>query len=164
MPGERIFISYRRQDSAAYAGRIGDRLVRRYGKPNIFVDVDRILPGQDFREVINASVAAADILLVMIGPSWLQVTERDGTRRLDNPEDFVRLEILAAIEKRKVIIPVLLGNVKMPTVEALPEKLQQLAHKQAIEISDTRFHSDVDRLIESIDAIGTASRGKSGLL
>lgn len=109
-------------------------------------------------------MAAADILLVMIGPSWLQVTERDGTRRLDNPEDFVRLEILAAIEKRKVIIPVLLGNVKMPTVEALPEKLQQLAHKQAIEISDTRFHSDVDRLIESIDAIGTASRGKSGLL
>src|SRR5688572_28567344 len=153
MPKQSIFISYRRQDTAAYAGRIYDRLAAKYGAPNVFMDIDRIEPGQDFVDAINHSVAEAGVLLVLIGREWLKMTDKSGVPRLDNPEDFVRLEILAGLEQKAVMIPVLLADAEMPSAQALPAPLQPFARRNAIEISDSRFHSDVDRLIEAIEKI-----------
>jgi hypothetical protein len=153
MPKQSIFISYRRQDTAAYAGRIYDRLAAKYGDHNVFMDIDRIEPGQDFVDAINHSVAEAGVLLVLIGREWIKMTDKSGVPRLDNPEDFVRLEILAGLEQKTVIIPVLLADVEMPSAQALPPPLQPFARRNAIEISDSRFHSDVDRLIEAIEKI-----------
>jgi TIR domain len=153
MPKQSIFISYRRQDKAAYAGRIYDRLAAKYGEPNVFMDIDRIEPGQDFVDAINRSVAEAGVLLVLIGREWITMTDKSGVSRLANPEDFVRLEILAGLELKTVIIPVLLAHAEMPSAKSLPEPLQPFARRNAIEISDSRFHSDVDRLIEAIEKI-----------
>jgi len=158
MPKQSIFISYRRQDTAAYAGRIYDRLAAKYGAPNVFMDIDRIEPGQDFVDAINHSVAEAGVLLVLIGREWLKMTDKSGVPRLDNPEDFVRLEILAGLEQKTVIIPVLLADAEMPSAQALPAPLQPFARRNAIEISDSRFHSDVDRLIEAIEKIFNPQR------
>ena len=153
MAKETIFISYRRQDTAAYAGRIYDRLAAKYGEDNVFMDIDRIEPGQDFVDAINHSVAEAGVLLVLIGREWIKMTDKGGVSRLNNPEDFVRLEILAGLEQKTVIIPVLLADAEMPPAQALPPPLQPFTRRNAIEISDSRFHSDVDRLIEAIDKI-----------
>ena len=153
MPKQSIFISYRRQDTAAYAGRIYDRLAAKYGEHNVFMDIDRIEPGQDFVDAINHSVAEAGVLLVLIGREWIKMTDKSGLPRLDNPEDFVRLEILAGLEQKTVIIPVLLADAEMPSAKLLPAPLQPFARRNAIEISDSRFHSDVDRLIEAIEKI-----------
>jgi hypothetical protein len=158
MPKQSIFISYRRQDTAAYAGRIYDRLSAKYGENNVFMDIDRIEPGQDFVDVINKSVAEAGVLLVLIGREWMKMTDKSGVHRLNNPEDFVRLEILAGLEQKTVIIPVLLADAEMPSAQALPVPLQPFARRNAIEISDSRFHSDVDRLIEAIEKIFNPQR------
>jgi TIR domain len=158
MPKQTIFISYRRQDTAAYAGRIYDRLSAKYGEDNVFMDIDRIEPGQDFIDAINHSVAEAGVLLVLIGREWMKMTDKSGVSRLNNPEDFVRLEILAGLEQKTVIIPVLLGDAEMPSAQALPAPLQPFARRNAIEISDSRFHSDVDRLIEAIEKIFNPQR------
>jgi hypothetical protein len=158
MPKESIFISYRRQDTAAYAGRIYDRLAAKYGEHNVFMDIDRIEPGQDFVDAINHSVAEAGVLLVLIGREWLKMTDKSGVPRLENPEDFVRLEILAGLEQKAVMIPVLLADAEMPSAQALPAPLQPFARRNALEISDSRFHSDVDRLIEAIEKIFNPQR------
>jgi hypothetical protein len=158
MSKQSIFISYRRQDTAAYAGRIYDRLSAKYGAHNVFMDIDRIEPGQDFVDAINHSVAEAGVLLVLIGREWIKMTDKSGVSRLDNPEDFVRLEILAGLEQKTVIIPVLLADAEMPSAKSLPAPLQSFARRNAIEISDSRFHSDVDRLIEAIEKIFNPQR------
>jgi len=158
MPKQSIFLSYRRQDTAAYAGRIYDRLAAKYGQDNVFMDIDRIEPGQDFVDAINHSVAEAGVLLVLIGREWIKMTDKSGVPRLDNPEDFVRLEILAGLEQKTVIIPVLLADAEMPSAQTLPLPLQPFARRNAIEISDSRFHSDVDRLIEAIEKIFNPQR------
>ena len=158
MSKQSIFISYRRQDTAAYAGRIYDRLSAKYGEHNVFMDIDRIEPGQDFVDAINHSVAEAGVLLVLIGREWIKMTDKSGLPRLDNPEDFVRLEILAGLEQKTVIIPVLLADAEMPSAKLLPAPLQPFARRNAIEISDSRFHSDVDRLIEAIEKIFNPQR------
>ena len=158
MAKQSIFISYRRQDTAAYAGRIYDRLSAKYGEHNVFMDIDRIEPGQDFVDAINHSVAEAGVLLVLIGREWIKMTDKSGAPRLDNPEDFVRLEILAGLEQKTVMIPVLLADAEMPSAQALPAPLQPFARRNAIEISDSRFHSDVDRLIEAIEKIFNPQR------
>jgi hypothetical protein len=122
------------------------------------MDIDRIEPGQDFVDAINHSVAEAGVLLVLIGREWIKMTDKSGVPRLDNPEDFVRLEILAGLEQKTVIIPVLLADAEMPSAQALPAPLQPFARRNAIEISDSRFHSDVDRLIEAIEKIFNPQR------
>ena len=147
MPKQSIFISYRRQDTAAYAGRIYDRLAAKYGEPNVFMDIDRIEPGQDFVDAINHSVAEAGVLLVLIGREWIKMTDKSGVRRLDNPEDFVRLEILAGLEQKTVIIPVLLADAEMPSAQALPAPLaavraQERNRDKRLEISFGRGSID----------------------
>src|SRR3954454_18329783 len=105
-----IFISYRREDSIAYAGRLYDRLQAHFGDEQVFMDIDTLRPGEDFVEAIQRTVASCDALVAVIGRSWLMAQDQKGQRRLDDPEDFVRLEIAAALERGIRVIPALVGN------------------------------------------------------
>jgi formylglycine-generating enzyme required for sulfatase activity len=153
----RIFLSYRRDDSSGHAGRLYDRLSQHFGRDNLFMDVDTIALGLDFVEVIQDAVKSCDVLLAVIGRQWLTSTDPLGHRRLDNPEDFVRLEITTALERRIRVIPVLVGGASMPRSTELPDVLQSLARRQALAVGD-HFHPDVDRLIAALETIlGAAS-------
>jgi hypothetical protein len=145
----RVFLSYRRDDSGGYAGRLYDRLSQHFGRDNLFMDVDTIALGLDFVDAIKNAVGACDVLLAVIGRQWLTSTDPMGHRRLDNPEDFVRLEITAALERRIRVIPVLVGGASMPRSTELPDVLQPLARRQALMVGDY-FHPDVDRLITAL--------------
>ena len=147
----KLFINYRRDDTAPYAGRLYDRLTAHFGADQVFIDIDQIEPGEDFVEVINRKVGACEIAVVSIGPNWLSATDASGKRRLDDEEDFVRMEIIAALERKIRVIPVLVGGARMPRREDLPEALAPLSRRNAIELSETRFHADVNRLIEAIE-------------
>jgi hypothetical protein len=152
----KVFINYRREDTAPYAGRLYDRLITHFGEDQVFIDIDHIRPGEDFVDAINAKVGACDVAIVLIGPQWLDVEDAFGERRLDQTEDFVRMEISAALERNIQTIPVLVGGARMPRRQELPEQIATLARKNAIELSETRFHSDVDRLIRAIDQFALA--------
>ena len=149
-----IFISYRRADSKAYTGRIYDRLVQAYGKDSVFKDVDSIPIGSDFRGVLNSAVSEADVLLAIIGQQWVTVSDQEGKRRLDDPRDYVKLEIQLGLQRREcLVVPVLVDGAKMPRKNDLPEDLSELAYRNGIAIGDDPdFHKDVDRLIEQINS------------
>jgi len=148
----KIFMTYRRADSRKDAGRIYDRLVQAFGKDNIFKDVDSIPIGKDFRGIILEAVAQCDVQLVIIGRSWLTITDEKGQRRLDNPEDYVRIEIESALQRdRCTVIPVLVDGAPMPSADELPVTLRELAFKNAAVVrDDPDFHPDVTRLIQGI--------------
>jgi hypothetical protein len=152
MPGG-VFISYRREDSRGFAGRIYDRLSDRLGSENIFFDVDNIAPGLDFVEVLTERVASCDALVAVIGKDWLASVDRTGRRRLDDAEDFVRVEIEAALKRGVRVIPVLVENAAMPQADELPESLRKLARRQGIAIDHARFNSDVERLLRVLSEI-----------
>jgi hypothetical protein len=145
-----IFINYRREDSSAYAGRLYDALLAHFGRDKIFIDIDAIGPGEDFRQVIQRTCASCEILLAVIGRSWATVQDKNGKPRLTNETDFVRLEIASALQKNLRVIPVLVGGADMPDASLLPTDLQPLAFRNAWEISDKRFHQDVEGLIDAI--------------
>ena len=146
----RIFISYRRGDSAGYAGRLYDRLTQQFGKEGIFMDIDAIPPGENFVKAIRDSVNSCEVLIALIGKSWATLTDEKGKRRLANRMDFIRLEIETALERDILVIPVLVGGGSIPRAEHIPKALQKLSELQGIELTDTRFHTDVDRLISAI--------------
>jgi len=148
----KIFISYRRDDSAAHAGRLYDRLEGHFGQGQVFMDVDAIEPGLDFAQVVQQAVNDCDGLIAVIGREWLRAPGAAGVRRLEDPVDLVRLEIAAALERGIRVIPVLVQGAQMPQATDLPDDLKGLASRNALEISDTRFRSDVDRLIEALEA------------
>jgi hypothetical protein len=110
----KILVNYRRDDSAAYAGRLADRLRERFGDDNVFVDIDTIRPGDDYVEKIEQSIAACDVVVVIIGRSWLSVTDAQGRRRLDREDDFVRTEIMKALQRRIRVVPVLVAMRQCP--------------------------------------------------
>lgn len=146
----RIFISYRREETAYPAGWLFDRLEARYGEEQIFKDVDSIAPGEDFVERITNAVASCDVLLALIGDEWLTVTD-DGGRRLDDPKDFVRVEIEAALARNVRVVPVLVDGATMPEAEQLPPSLAPLSRRQALELSPQRFDFDTNRLLDALD-------------
>lgn len=150
----RIFISYRRVDSGAYAGRIYDRLKAAFGAENVFKDSYNIKPGMDFRGAIREAVGGCDVLLVLIGPDWLNVTVGDGTRRLDVPDDWLRLEIETGLQRdRAQVIPVLVGGASIPSADALPLAIRELAFKNAVTLhDDPYFDRDIEALIGSLRA------------
>ncbi len=128
---QRIFISYRRQDSRGDAGRIYDRLLPTFGETGLFMDVAHIPLGVNFVRVLREEVAKCHVLLAVIGPNWLEARDDDGSRRLDNPNDFVRVEIAAALARDIPVIPILLEGTKMPKAAALPADLHELAQELA---------------------------------
>src|ERR1043165_1274435 len=147
-----IFISYRRDDSAGHAGRLLDRLTAHFGDDQIFMDIDHIEPGEDFVRVIEEAVGSCEILIALSGRSWL--TSRDETgRRLDNPNDFIHLEVAAALAREVRVIPVLVQGAQMPRPPDLPEDLLPLARRHALELSDLRWNHDVDQLISALEKV-----------
>lgn len=142
-----IFISYRRGDSAGYAGRLSDHLRDHFGKDKVFIDVETIEFGTDFVEALHKAISSCSVLLVLIGPMWLTMTDAAGRRRLDDPDDFTMLEISAALERNIRVIPVLVQDAKMPVEEDIPDSLKALTRRQAIGISNERWDFDVNRLI-----------------
>ncbi|UVJ44301.1 tetratricopeptide repeat protein [Pseudomonas sp. LS1212] len=158
----RIFISYRREDSQALAGRLFDRLAQRFGKDRVFRDIDAIEAGANFAEVIGERIGGCDVLVALIGTRWLEAEDGEGRRRLDLPHDFVRVEIAAALDQRKLVIPVLIEGTTMPSREVLPEELAPLADRNALPISDARFDFDVGRLIAVIDRTVVAHQPAPG--
>jgi len=148
----RIFISYRRADSAGYAGRIYDRLVANFGEDAIFMDVDTIEGGVDFVKVLEDAVQSCDVLIALIGRQWLSIRDTSGKRRLDNPEDFVRIEVATALERNIRVIPVLVDGVEMPRSTDLPENLKALARRNALQVNHHSFNPDVYRLIEHTES------------
>jgi formylglycine-generating enzyme required for sulfatase activity len=147
-----IFISYRRDDSAGHAGRLYDQLSAHFGEEQIFMDIDHIEPGEDFVQVIEDAVGSCEILLTVIGRRWL-ASAVGATRRLDNPSDFVRLEVAAALRRNVRVIPVLVGGASMPPVQELPTVLSHLSRRQAIELSDQRWKHDVSRLVTTLEKV-----------
>ena len=156
----RIFISYRRQDSALMTGRIYDRLENVFGGNRVFRDIDDINAGEDFRAKLAKEIDSCDILLVMIGPKWENITDAKGNRRLDDPNDFVRLEVEAGLKRKdKIVIPVLVENAQMPNSATLPESLHELCYRNAVSVRlDPDFHRDMQKLIQEIKTIDQAER------
>jgi DNA polymerase len=146
----RIFINYRRQDSEGYVGRLYDFLLQHFGREDIFMDVDSLKPGIDFVAALETAVAECDVLLAIIGPGWAAAQDENGERRLDQWNDFVRLEIKTALDQNKRVIPVLVGRAKMPAPTEVPEEIRALVRRSAIEISHQRFASDMDQLVTAI--------------
>ena len=153
----KIFISYRREDSAGHTGRLYDSLQAHFGQESLFMDLTAIESGQNFVDAIKAAVGSSDVLLAVIGRQWLTCTGPNG-RRLDDPQDFVRTEIAAALERRTPVIPVLVEGAAMPTAGALPDLLKPLAERNAHEISDQRWSYDVERLIQATEKLASKPR------
>jgi hypothetical protein len=149
----RLFISYRREDSGGWAGRVFDHLSQRFDRDQLFMDIDTIEPGLDFVEAIRQAVESCDVLIAFIGRHWLTATDPAGQRRLENPEDFVRLEIATALARNIRVIPVLVQDAPMPRVTDLPDDLKQLNRRNALQISDTRFNHDVGQLIMVLERV-----------
>ena len=147
-----IFISYRRSDSADNAGRIYDRLVEEFGADPIFKDVDSIPLGSDFKEYLNQKVSECNVLLAIIGDRWVDASDVTGKRRLEDPDDFVRVEIESALDKGIPVIPLLVRGAQMPVEEDLPLSLRKLVYRNGLQIRpDPDFHHDMDRLVSALD-------------
>jgi len=145
----RVFISYRRDDAAGYAGRLEEALERRLGHGSVFRDVLDIQPGEDFAQAIRTRLQGAKTVLVLIGPRWAG-TDAVGQRRIDDEQDFVRLEVAVALESGAQVVPVLLPGADMPAEASLPAPLQALARRNALSLGDAHWDADVSRLADSI--------------
>lgn len=156
----RIFISYRRQDSEGYVGRLYDRLADHFPAENLFMDVVNIQPGVDFVEALDAAVAGCDVCLVVIGPTWATITDESGQRRLDHSNDFVRIEVESALRADKRVIPVLVGGARMPNPDLLPASIAALTRRNAVEVAHKRFKDDVDLIAQAIRASESTRRIK----
>jgi TPR repeat protein len=148
-----VFICYRREDSAGFARLIYDRLTNKLGHDNVFFDVDNIAPGLDFVDILSERVGKCEALVAVIGRSWTSSVDVHNRRRLDDPNDFVRIEIEAALARKVRVIPVLVDGAAMPGRDDLPDSLKKLARRQGIEISHTRFDSDVERLTRALSLL-----------
>ena len=151
---DRIFISYRRDDSAGHAGRVFDRLKAEFGQDVLYMDVDAIPLGANFVKVLRDEVARCSVLLAIIGPRWLDAMDEDGARRLDYANDFVRVEIAAALARDIPVIPILLEGAKIPRAEELPPDLQELSQRNGLDVRHSSFHRDVDKLVRGLKAHG----------
>jgi tetratricopeptide (TPR) repeat protein len=152
----KIFINYRRDDSIGTAGRLHDRLAQAFGRKNLFMDVDHIPAGVDFVDHLNSQVGRCDIFLVIIGPNWLNARDDHGRRRLDNPDDFVVVEIAAALARNICVIPVLVDGAPVPRADELPDAIKPLVRRNAVEVRNTQFGRDAEALVEKIrEAVGS---------
>ncbi|MGH9134854.1 MAG: toll/interleukin-1 receptor domain-containing protein [Ilumatobacteraceae bacterium] len=147
----KLFISYRRDDTAGRAGRLFDVLVARFGARNVFQDVAAIAPGTDFTKRVEDAIAQSDAALVVIGSEWLTLSGPDGTRRLDAPDDYVRREVSSALAAGLRVVPVLVGDAELPAEKDLPTDLRALVNRQAARIDDDSWHQDVDALIRRLE-------------
>jgi hypothetical protein len=148
-----IFISYRRDDSAGYAGRLYDRLAAHFGAERVFMDVEGIEPGLDFVDAIEEAVGSCRVLIAVIGDEWTTATDAAGRRRLDDPNDFIRLETGSALQRGIRVVPVLVGGAVMPLPGDLPDDLKALTRRQAIEINHKQWEASTGELIHTLEGI-----------
>jgi hypothetical protein len=160
----KLFISYRRDENTGYAGRIRERLVSLFGPGSVFMDLDDIGPGSDFVEVIDKTLASCDVLLVLVGSHWIGIKDSNGRRRLDDPKDFVRIEISKALGRNIRTIPILLNDAPMPAEKDLPQDLKPLCRHQAIEMSEERWDYDFGRLVEALSGRSPRQTGRRKIL
>ena len=146
----KIFINYRRGDDAGFAQALFAHLMQVFSPDQLFMDVDNIEPGLDFVRVLDEQVAKSDVLITVIGKGWIDARDEAGSRRLDNPNDFVRIEIESALNQDKRVIPVLVGQAQMPRPEQLPETMKSLARRNAVRLTHERFRSDTQALIAAL--------------
>ncbi len=152
-----IFVSYRREDTGGHAGRLAEQLEARFGKHDVFMDIDAISAGEDFEQRITQTLHRAKVTLVLIGDEWLELTGADGRRRIDAPDDYVRHEIAAALARPETtVIPVLVERAEMPAAADLPPDIAELAKRQAVRLGNERWRYDVGQLMRRIDEL-TAS-------
>jgi hypothetical protein len=149
----RIFICYRRKESGYSSGWLYELLKRRFGAERLFKDLDDIRPGDDFPAQIEAALRNSVVMLAFISPSWSSATGTDGSRRLDDPDDPVRVELETALRERVAIIPVLVDDARMPTREELPQTLTRLTRLQAVELTHSRFNADAARLLDHLERL-----------
>ena len=157
--GHRVFLSYRREDSAGHAGRLADHLLDRFGQGSVFVDVESIEAGADFTAEIERAISSSEAVLVLIGPGWLDAKTTSGIRRLDEPADFVRREVEAALTSQVRVVPVLVGGASMPAEAELPTSIAALARRNAVELLDRRWREDVDALVDVLEGRGRGALG-----
>ena len=148
-----IFISYRRDEARHAAGRLADDLAQVFGPTAIFRDIEGIDPGVDFTRSLDKALNACVVMLVLMGPRWLDMRNPKGERRLDDAEDWIRQEIATALKRDVRVVPVLLEGAKVPEASQLPEDLRGLTRRQALDMSDTRWRGDLQRLIEALDKL-----------
>jgi len=144
-----IFLSYRCQDSESATGRLADALEAHFGDDRVLRDRE-FAAGEDFVAAIRRAVESSAVVLVVVGRRWLGASDAEGRRRLDDPADFVRLEIELALAARVAVVPVLVEGAAMPSAAGLPPSLASFARCQALELSETRWRYDADRLIETL--------------
>ncbi|HEV7999546.1 MAG TPA: TIR domain-containing protein [Planctomycetaceae bacterium] len=149
----KIFVCYRRADAATEAVFLYDQLVERFGEDNVFLDIEVIADGRDFRRVIEEQVSACNYLLAVIGKTWLTAVDSNGNRRLDDPKDTVRIEIVTALERNVTVIPVLWHNVSMPKPSELPLELADLTYRLARSMDLPSRQHDVNKLIDNIERL-----------
>lgn len=145
-----VFISYRREDTTSEAGRLTDHFIKRWGRDRIFLDIDSIPPGSDFAHSIEDTLHKRPVVIVLIGKKWGSSVNEIGERRLDNSLDFVRMEVRLALSKKLKVIPVLIGEAKMPSANELPEDIRNLSNLNAMEISERHFSRDIALLMRNI--------------
>ena len=146
----RIFVSYRRDDSSGHAGRLYDALSHRLGQGSVFHDVAAIDPGVDFGDAIVRALQDCDAVLAVIGPAWIDASTPAGGRRLDEPDDYVRIELSTALASDARVIPVLVAGANVPSSADLPEELRALAGRQAVVLHDQTWQQDVDGLVSRL--------------
>ncbi|MDP3333849.1 MAG: toll/interleukin-1 receptor domain-containing protein [Methylococcaceae bacterium] len=147
-----LFLSYRRSDTAGYAGRLSSILRKQFGADQVFQDIEAITPGSDFRAAIETAIGNSQVLLVLIGNTWLAELKSQGLR-LSDSADFVRLEVATALKQGVKVLPLLVEGAYMPSEEELPADLKALARRQALELSDSRWDYDCERLVKAIEAL-----------
>jgi hypothetical protein len=145
-----IFISYRREDTAANAGRLYDHLSDRFGEDHVFMDVDSIAIGLDFTKAVVTAVSACSLLLVIVGKDWISSADNNGRRRIDNPDDWVRIEIETALQRDIPVVPVLVDEAELPYADDLPPSLRPFVRRQAFRLSHAGFRAEIANLIEAV--------------
>lgn len=148
-----IFISYRRQESTKDARSLYERLRAEFGHDQVFIDLEGLDYGVDFVESLDAQLQGCRVLLALVGPHWLTAQDGQGRRRLDDPNDFVRIEVRTALERGIRVVPVLVDRAPMPGTADLPDDLHKLVRLQALELDFRRFDADVGKLVRVIGGI-----------
>ena len=149
----KIFVNYRRDDSAAHALNIAQYLERKFGSRNVFIDVDRMRAGQKFADILEERLSSCNVMVAVIGPNWLDVRDDNGGRRLDNPLDWVRMEIERALARDITVIPVVVAGAGLPNRSDLPVELQPLVDYQAASITTNGFRTEMAGLVHDIRSI-----------
>ena len=155
-----VFINYRRGDTAGEARALFTELAAILGKNSVFMDVDTIALGRDFRQVVRERLESCDLMLALVGRNWVDTKNPSGQRRLEDPDDLVRLEIEAALKRNIPVTPVLVQGAQMPTVAQLPEEIEYFAYRNGFELSHNRWKSDVQEMIKRLGLSKQRDHGK----